>query len=31
LQARQRPGINFLRQHQTAPQVAQVVSQQAQL
>ena len=30
LQARQGPGVNSLRQHQTAPQIAQVVGQQAQ-
>jgi hypothetical protein len=31
LQARQRPSVDSLRQHQTAPQVAQVIGQQAQL
>ena len=31
LQARQRPGVNSLRQYEPAPQVAQVVGLQAQL
>jgi hypothetical protein len=31
LQARQRPGVDSLRQHEATPQVAQVVGQQAQL
>jgi len=31
LQARQRLGVDSLRQHEPAPQVAQIVGQQAQL
>jgi hypothetical protein len=31
VQARQRPGVDSLRQHRAAPQLAQVVGQQAQL
>jgi hypothetical protein len=31
LQARQRPDLDSLRQHLTAPQIAQVLGQQAQL